>query len=198
MPHTDSVDRADFDRLMVPSYGPSGFIPVRGERARVWDRDGRELIDFADGIAVNALGYAHPALVRALVEQAGKLWHVSNIYTNEPALRLASKLVAVTFAERVLFANSGAEANEAAFKLARRHVPFNDISALEESVSANTCAVVLEPMQGESGVLPAERAYLERARRAWRAAGVRRGSDRHGLRRRAVRLSKSKISFAAS
>ncbi|AVR88353.1 MULTISPECIES: acetylornithine/succinyldiaminopimelate transaminase [Thauera] len=212
MSHTESVGRTDFDRLMIPCYAPDGFIPVRGEGSRVWDQHGRELIDFAGGIAVNALGHAHPSLVRALVEQAGKLWHVSNLYTNEPALRLASKLVAATFAERVFFANSGAEANEAAFKLARRHgletagahkheivaaldsfhgrtlftvsvagqpkysagfgppiggirhVRFNDIGALEAAVSANTCAIVLEPVLGESGVLPAERAYLERAR----------------------------------
>ena len=78
-------------------------------------------MDFAGGIAVNALGHAHPAMIAALTEQAGKLWHISNIYTNEPALRLAKKLVAATFADRAFFCNSGAEANEAAFKLARRY-----------------------------------------------------------------------------
>jgi succinylornithine aminotransferase len=206
------VSRADFDQVMVPNYAPAGFIPVRGEGSRVWDQSGRELLDFAGGIAVNVLGHAHPALVGALTEQANKLWHISNVFTNEPALRLAKKLVDATFAEKVFFCNSGAEANEAAFKLARRvahdvygpekceiiaavnsfhgrtlftvsvggqpkysdgfgpkiqgisHVPFNDLAALKAAISDKTCAVVLEPIQGEGGVLPAEQAYLEGAR----------------------------------
>ena len=206
------VQRADFDQVMVPNYAPAGFIPVRGEGSRVWDQAGRELIDFSGGIAVNVLGHAHPALVSALTEQASKLWHVSNVFTNEPALRLAQKLVDATFAERVFFCNSGAEANEAAFKLARRvahdnygpekyeiiaatnsfhgrtlftvsvggqpkysdgfgpkitgitHVPYNDLAALKAAISHKTCAVVLEPIQGEGGVLPADKAYLQGAR----------------------------------
>ncbi|CAM3068342.1 MULTISPECIES: aspartate aminotransferase family protein [Pseudomonas] len=206
------VQRADFDQVMVPNYAPAAFIPVRGEGSRVWDQSGRELIDFAGGIAVNVLGHAHPALVSALTAQANKLWHVSNVFTNEPALRLAHKLIDATFAERVFFCNSGAEANEAAFKLARRvafdrfgsekyeiiaalnsfhgrtlftvnvggqskysdgfgpkitgitHVPFNDLAALKAAVSDKTCAVVLEPIQGEGGVMPAELAYLQGAR----------------------------------
>ncbi len=208
----DPVQRADFDQVMVPNYAPAAFIPVRGVGSRVWDQSGRELIDFAGGIAVNVLGHAHPALVKALTEQAGNLWHVSNVFTNEPALRLAKKLVDATFAERVFFCNSGAEANEAAFKLARRvafdkfgedkceiiaatnsfhgrtlftvsvggqpkysdgfgpkiqgisHIPYNDIDALKAAVSDKTCAVVLEPIQGEGGVLPADLAYLQAAR----------------------------------
>ena len=207
-----AVQRADFDQVMVPNYAPAAFIPVRGAGSRVWDQAGRELIDFAGGIAVNVLGHAHPALVGALTEQANKLWHVSNVFTNEPALRLAHKLIDATFAERVFFCNSGAEANEAAFKLARRvafdrfgtekyeiiaalnsfhgrtlftvnvggqskysdgfgpkitgitHVPYNDLAALKAAVSEKTCAVVLEPIQGEGGVLPAELAYLQGAR----------------------------------
>jgi acetylornithine/N-succinyldiaminopimelate aminotransferase len=206
------VQRADFDQVMVPNYAPAGFVPVRGEGSRVWDQAGRELIDFSGGIAVNVLGHAHPALVSALTEQASKLWHVSNVFTNEPALRLAQKLVDATFAERVFFCNSGAEANEAAFKLARRvahdnygpekyeiiaatnsfhgrtlftvsvggqpkysdgfgpkitgitHVPYNDLAALKAAISDKTCAVVLEPIQGEGGVLPADKAYLQGAR----------------------------------
>jgi len=208
----DPVQRADFDQVMVPNYAPAGFIPVRGEGSRVWDQSGRELIDFAGGIAVNVLGHCHPALVGALTKQANQLWHISNVFTNEPALRLAKKLVDATFAERVFFCNSGAEANEAAFKLARRvahdkfgaekheiiaatnsfhgrtlftvsvggqpkysdgfgpkiqgisHVPFNDLAALKAAISDKTCAVVLEPIQGEGGVLPADQAYLEGAR----------------------------------
>ncbi|MFJ4608657.1 aminotransferase class III-fold pyridoxal phosphate-dependent enzyme, partial [Pseudomonas atacamensis] len=81
-----AVQRADFDQVMVPNYAPAAFIPVRGAGSRVWDQAGRELIDFAGGIAVNVLGHAHPALVGALTEQANKLWHVSNVFTNEPAL----------------------------------------------------------------------------------------------------------------
>jgi len=208
----DPVQRADFDQFMVPNYAPAAFVPVRGQGSRVWDQSGRELIDFTGGIAVNALGHCHPALVAALTEQANTLWHISNVFTNEPALRLAHKLVDATFAERVFFCNSGAEANEAAFKLARRvafdrfgedkyeiiaatnsfhgrtlftvsvggqpkysdgfgpkiqgisHVPYNDLAALKAAVSAKTCAVVLEPIQGEGGVLPADQAYLEGAR----------------------------------
>ena len=206
------VQRADFDQVMVPNYAPAGFIPVRGAGSRVWDQAGRELIDFAGGIAVNVLGHAHPALVAALTEQAQKLWHVSNVFTNEPALRLARKLVDATFADRAFFCNSGAEANEAAFKLARRvahdrfgpekneiiatvnsfhgrtlftvsvggqpkysdgfgpkitgisHVPYNDLEALKAQISDKTCAVVIEPVQGEGGVLPADKAYLQGAR----------------------------------
>ena len=207
------VERSDFDQVIVPTFAPAAFIPVRGEGSRVWDQSGRELIDFAGGIAVTSLGHAHPALVKALTEQAQRIWHVSNVFTNEPALRLARKLVDATFAERVFLANSGAEANEAAFKLARRyandvygpqkyeiiaasnsfhgrtlftvnvggqpkysdgfgpkfegitHVPYNDLEALKAAISDKTCAVVLEPIQGEGGVLPAQQAYLEGARK---------------------------------
>lgn len=211
-PHTP-VERSDFDQVIVPTFAPAAFIPVRGQGSRVWDQSGRELVDFTGGIAVNVLGHAHPALIQALTEQAGKLWHISNIFTNEPALRLAKKLVDATFADRAFFCNSGAEANEAAFKLARRyahdsfgpekyeiisavnsfhgrtlftvtvggqpkysdgfgpkiegitHVPYNDLEALKAAISNKTCAVVLEPIQGESGVLPADQAYLEGARK---------------------------------
>jgi succinylornithine transaminase family protein len=115
------VTRAMFDQLMVPCFAPAPFIPVRGEGSRVWDQQGRMYIDFAAGVAVTSLGHCHPAMVRALTEQARTIWHVSNWMTNEPALRLAKKLVDATFAERVFFCNSGAEANEAALKLARRY-----------------------------------------------------------------------------
>ena len=115
------VTREDFDRLMVPCYAPASFVPVRGEGSRVWDQQGRMYIDFASGVAVTSLGHCHPAIVRALEQQARTLWHVSNWFTNEPALRLAQRLVDATFADRVFFCNSGAEANEAALKLARRY-----------------------------------------------------------------------------
>ena len=205
------VTRADFDQYMVPNYAPAQWLPVRGQGSRLWDQHGRDYLDLAAGIAVTSLGHCHPAMVKALTEQAQQLWHVSNTLTNEPALRLARKLVDATFAERVFFCNSGAEANEAAFKLARKvasdrdpardeiiaasnsfhgrtlftvsvggqpkysegfgprpqaisHVPYNDIAALRAAVSARTCAIVVEPVQGEGGVLPASREYLQAAR----------------------------------
>ncbi|MGJ5282024.1 aminotransferase class III-fold pyridoxal phosphate-dependent enzyme, partial [Acinetobacter baumannii] len=105
---------------MVPVFAPANFIPVRGEGSRIWDQENKEYIDFAGGIAVNALGHAHPVAVNALTEQAKKLWHVGNGYTNEPVLRLAKQLTENTFADKVFFCNSGAEANEAALKLARK------------------------------------------------------------------------------
>ena len=115
------VTRGDFDRYMVPCFAPAAFIPVRGEGSRVWDQAGRMYIDFASGVAVTSLGHCHPAMVKAIEAQARTLWHVSNWFTNEPALRLAKRLTDATFAERVFFCNSGAEANEAALKLARRY-----------------------------------------------------------------------------
>ena len=212
------VTRALFDEFMVPNYAPAAIIPVRGEGSRLWDQDGREYIDFAGGIAVTGLGHAHPKLVAALTEQAHKLWHVSNVLVNEPALKLARRLCELTFAERVFFANSGAEANEAALKLARKysadhfgpdkreiiaftqsfhgrtlftvtvggqpkytegfeplppgitHVPFNDLAAFAEAISDRTCAVILEPIQGEGGVTSATPEFLQ---------GVRELCDRH-------------------
>ena len=211
------VTRATFDEVMVPCYAPAPFVPVRGEGSRVWDQDGRMYIDFASGVAVTALGHCHPAMLRALDEQARKLWHVSNWLTSEPALRLAKRLTDATFAERVFFCNSGAEANEAALKLARRyaharygpqkarvistlnafhgrtlftvtaggqakyatgfgpnpagftHVPYNDVAALEAAFrdegGEDVCAVILEPMQGEGGMIPGTPEFLQTARR---------------------------------
>lgn len=96
-----SVTRENFDEWMMPVYAPAAFIPVRGEGSRLWDQQGKEYIDFAGGIAVNALGHANPALRQALNDQAAKFWHTGNGYTNEPALRLAKKLIDATFAEKV-------------------------------------------------------------------------------------------------
>ena len=202
-------NRALFDEVMVPNYAPASVIPVRGQGSRVWDQDDREYIDFAGGIAVSSLGHCHPALITALKQQADRLWHLSNVLTNEPALRLAKKLVDATFADKVYFANSGAEANEAAFKLARRwaldkfgeqkqqiisfgksfhgrtfftvtvggqasysdgfgpkpgavqHAEFNNLDSVKALISDNTCAIVVEPIQGEGGIIPAEPAFLQ-------------------------------------
>ncbi len=113
--------RALVDRYYLPVYRPRRIVLDHGIGSRVWDLDGREYVDFGAGIAVNALGHAHPALVAALTAQAGKLWHTSNVFVSEPPLRLAEALVTASrFAQRVFLCNSGAEANEAAIKLARK------------------------------------------------------------------------------
>ena len=213
-----TINRELFDDVMVPNYAPSAVIPVKGEGSRVWDQEGREYIDFAGGIAVNCLGHCHPALVGALKEQGEKIWHLSNVMTNEPALRLAKKLTDATFAEKVYFANSGAEANEAALKLARRwaldkfgaeksqiisfnkgfhgrtfftvtvggqaaysdgfgpkpgdivHTDYNDLAAFEALISDNTCAVMMEPLQGEGGIISPTAEFVK---------GVRELCDKH-------------------
>jgi len=212
------VTRELFNDVMVPNYNPSEVIPVRGEGSRVWDQNGKEFIDFAGGIAVNCLGHCHPALVNALKEQGEKIWHLSNVMTNEPALRLAKKLTDATFADKVYFANSGAEANEAALKLARRwaldvhgeqknqiiafnkgfhgrtfftvtvggqaaysdgfgpkpaaidHCDYNDLAAFEALISDNTCAVMMEPLQGEGGIISPTSDFVK---------GVRALCDKH-------------------
>ncbi len=212
------VTRELFNDVMVPNYNPSEVIPVKGQGSRVWDQDGKEFIDFAGGIAVNCLGHCHPALVNALKEQGEKIWHLSNVMTNEPALRLAKKLTDATFADKVYFANSGAEANEAALKLARRwaldvhgeqknqiiafnkgfhgrtfftvtvggqaaysdgfgpkpaaidHCDYNDLAAFEALISDNTCAVMMEPLQGEGGIISPTSEFIE---------GVRALCDKH-------------------
>jgi succinylornithine aminotransferase len=117
---TPHISRATFDSVMAPVYAPAQMIPVRGEGSRVWGDDGRDYIDLTSGIAVTALGHAHPQLVAALTKQAEQMWHASNVYTNLPVLRLATRLTQATFAENAFFTNSGAEANEAALTLARR------------------------------------------------------------------------------
>jgi acetylornithine/N-succinyldiaminopimelate aminotransferase len=113
--------RAQHDHVMTPNYVPAQFVPVRGEGVRVWDQEGQRYLDLTSGIAVTALGHAHPALIEALTTQAKKIWHVSGWFTNEPVVALAQALTEATFAERAFFCNSGAEANEAALKLARRY-----------------------------------------------------------------------------
>ena len=204
--------RADFDALMVPTYQPSVVIPARGDGVWIDDTHGQRFLDFTSGIGVTSLGHAHPAVMAALHEQAPRLWHVGNGYTNAPVLRLARTLTSLTFADRIFVANSGAEANEAALKLARRHasarnpartrivsclqsfhgrtlftvsvggqpkytegfeplppgirhVPFNDLAAADAAIDDEVCAVIVEPVQGEGGVLPATPEYLQALRR---------------------------------
>ncbi|XP_026830494.1 uncharacterized protein LOC113563282 [Ooceraea biroi] len=102
-----AVQRGDGSQLR-----PAEIIPVRGEGSRIWDQQGRDYLDLACGIAVTGLGHCHPLLVKAIAEQSQKLWHISNVMTNEPALKLAKRLTELTFAERVFLCNSGSEANE--------------------------------------------------------------------------------------
>ncbi len=208
-------------RALTPNYRQQPVALVRGEGVRVWDADGKEYLDFLGGVAVMALGHCHPALVRALEEQARTLWHVSNHYFVPRQIELAEALLAVTpFARRAFFCNSGAEANEAMLKLARkfhadlgrperneivscrdsfhgrtlftvtvggqekyqhgfeplvpgvRHVPFGDLDALDAALDARTAAFLVEPILGESGVIPAPEGYLEAAREITRRRGV--------------------------
>ncbi|MEI3001445.1 MAG: aspartate aminotransferase family protein [Victivallis sp.] len=197
-----------YRKYVMPTYAPK-ILFVRGEGARLWDADGREYLDFATGISVCNLGHCHPGVTAAVRKQAATLVHVSNLYMNEVMPRLAEKLIENCFDGVVFFANSGAEANEGIFKLARkignasgrneiismdnsfhgrtlatlaatgrakyrkgfepdmpgfRQVPFNDIEALKNAVHDKTCAVVLEPVQGEGGILPADLEYLKQVR----------------------------------
>ena len=213
MSETFPVNRALFDEVMIPNYSPSAVIPVKGKGSRIWDQENNEYIDFAGGIAVNCLGHCHPALVNALRDQGDKLWHLSNTMTNEPALRLAKRLVDATFADKVYFANSGGEANEAALKLARRwaldvhgeqkshiisfnkgfhgrtfftvtvggqaaysdgfgpkpgdifHAEYNDLESVKKLISKNTCAVMMEPLQGEGGIVSPSPEFVKGVRK---------------------------------
>ncbi|MBI3900230.1 MAG: acetylornithine/succinyldiaminopimelate transaminase [Gammaproteobacteria bacterium] len=221
-PATDSsshqlpVDRSTFDQLMVPVYAPSQVLPVRGQGLRLYDQGGECYLDFTSGIGVTSLGHGHEAVVKALVDQAHALWHISNGFTNEPVLRLASALTEATFAEQAFFCNSGAEANEAALKLARKqagtdkrriiscqqsfhgrtfftvsvggqpkyqdgfgplpakidHIPFNDPVAAADAIRDDVCAVIVEPVLGEGGIVPASAQFLRVLRERCNATGA--------------------------
>lgn len=201
------------ERYLVPTYERPDIEFVRGQGVELFDADGNRYLDFASGIAVNALGHADPEWVEVLTEQAGRMAHVSNLYLSSPHIRLAERLVENSFADRVFFSNSGAEANEAALKFARRwaraggrsdqsrvvafeggfhgrtvgalsmtwkegyrtpfeplmpgvsFVPFNDAEAAHAAIDERTCAVFVEPVQGESGVIPAQDEFLHALRR---------------------------------
>ncbi len=210
--HTKEIVAAS-EAYVAPTYRRYPVAPVRGAGTRLWDAEGREYLDFIAGIAVCNLGHCHPEVVRALQEQAETLFHVSNLYYLEPQARLAQMLAAKSFAARSFFCNSGAEANEAAIKLARlygrqvlgqaapeiitmrrsfhgrtlatlsatgqekiqtgydpllagfRYVPYDDPPAVAAAVNERTCAVMVEPVQGEGGVIVPAPGYLEALRR---------------------------------
>jgi len=205
---------------MFQTYRRAPLTLVRGDGCRVWDEQDKEYLDFVGGIAVCALGHSSPVISAAICEQSKKLVHVSNLYYTQPQTELAQLLIENSFAERVFFSNSGAEANEAAIKLARRYskdhygsnrhviltmensfhgrtmatlsatgkerirkgfepllegfryVPFNDLQALKASVDESVCAVLVEPIQGEGGIVVPDSGYLR---------GVRQICDAHNL-----------------
>jgi acetylornithine aminotransferase/acetylornithine/N-succinyldiaminopimelate aminotransferase len=207
MAATDDLIR-DSARYLANTYARFPVVLVRGRGDRLWDSDGKEYLDFAAGIAVDVLGHCHPKVVEAIKAQAEALLHVSNLYHIEPQIRLAQALCEHSFADKVFFCNSGAEANEAAIKLARRyaklrwgpdryeivcmrdsfhgrtmatltatgqekhqrgfepllpgfkHIPFNDLRAAEQAIDSRTCAVLVEPIQGEGGVRLPDDDYL--------------------------------------
>jgi acetylornithine aminotransferase/acetylornithine/N-succinyldiaminopimelate aminotransferase len=195
-------------RYLANTYARFPVVLVKGRGVRLWDAEGKEYLDFAAGIAVDVLGHCHPKVVQAIRAQAEELLHVSNLYHIEPQIRLARTLCDHSFADKVFFCNSGAEANEAAIKLARRyakerwssdryeivcmresfhgrtmatvtatgqqkfqygfepllpgfkHIPFNDLKAAERAIDSRTCAVLVEPIQGEGGVRVPDDDYL--------------------------------------
>jgi acetylornithine aminotransferase/acetylornithine/N-succinyldiaminopimelate aminotransferase len=207
-------------RYHTPNYARAPICLVRGEGARVWDSEGREYLDFAAGIAVIALGHCHPRITGAIREAAATLLHVSNLFHTAPQIHLAKLLCEHSFADRVFFCNSGAEANEAALKLARKyakeryatdryeviatresfhgrtlatvtatgqekyhhgfeplmpgfkHVPYNDLRAMERAIDNRTAAVLVEPIQGEGGVNVPDDDYLPGLRKLCDDAGA--------------------------
>ncbi|HSZ76172.1 MAG TPA: aspartate aminotransferase family protein [Chthoniobacterales bacterium] len=226
MTTTESETCKLFQEFVVPTYGRYDLVLVRGRGARVWDVEGKEYLDFGAGIAVSTLGHSHPRMIEAISRQVQELIHTSNLYYTRPQGELARRLVEIVGAPgKVFFSNSGAEANEAAIKLARKfgnecsgplpsgkprfeiltfhrsfhgrtmagisataqvkvkqgfapllpgfkHLPFNDLPAVEAAITDETVGVLLEPVQGEGGVYPASKEFL---------LGLRRICDQHGL-----------------
>jgi len=208
------------EQYIFHTYTRSPIVLTRGEGMKVWDSEGKEYLDFVSGIAVLNVGHLHPRVIEAIHQQSKKLMHVSNFYYTEPQIKLAELLVTHSFADKVFFCNSGAEANEAAIKLARKafkdkggtnryeiitmengfhgrtmatlaatgqekfhhgfeplvkgftYVPFNNAQAVEEAITDTTCAVMVEPIQGEGGVNCPSPDYLKRLRNICDAHGL--------------------------
>ncbi len=208
------------EQYIAPTYARFPILLVRGKGTRVWDAEGKEYLDFVSGLAVCNLGHCHPKVVKAIQEQAEKLIHVSNFYYIEPQIQLAALLCKHSFADKVFFCNSGAEANEGAIKLARKYakeksgknryeiitmeqsfhgrtlatltataqqkyhkgydplvpgfhyVPFNDVESLKRAINERTCAVMLEPIQGEGGVRVPREGYLKAVREICDEKGI--------------------------
>jgi len=208
------------DKYIMSTYKRFPIVLVRGSGARVWDSNGKEYLDFVAGIAVCSLGHSHPKVVEAIKKQVEILTHVSNLYHIEPQILYARKLMENSFADKAFFCNSGAEANEAAIKLARKYayenmgkgkyelitmkdsfhgrtmatvtatgqtkfqvgfapllegfqyVPFNNISALRDAITDKTCGVMLEPIQGEGGVIIPDDKYLSLIRKICDEKGI--------------------------
>ncbi|MEO7496425.1 MAG: acetylornithine/succinyldiaminopimelate transaminase [Massilia sp.] len=209
---TRPVTRQTFDEVLLPTYAPAAMVPARASGLDLWDQSGKHYLDFTSGIATTSLGHCNPALIEVANKQMNTVWHVGNGYTNEPVLRLGLALTEATFADRAFFANSGAEANEGALKLARKyahekfgphksrivsclssfhgrtlftvsvggqpkytegfeplpqeinHIPYNDIAAARAAITDDVAAVIVEPIQGEGGVVPGDLAYLKALR----------------------------------
>ena len=212
------ITRKTFDEVMVPCYAPQQMVLKYGNGCYLYDTDDNQYLDLTAGIAVNCLGHNHPGVVKTLKKQAKNLIHCCNIFVNTSTLTLAKKLVDLTGYEKVFFANSGAESNEAALKLARRvafdeygedkneiisfnhsfhgrtffsvsvggqskysdgfgpkpaaitHLPYNDLETLKKTISDKTCAVILETIQGEGGILEGDKDFIQ---------GVRKLCDEH-------------------
>jgi acetylornithine/N-succinyldiaminopimelate aminotransferase len=208
------------EKYLMNTYGRLPITMVKGKGCKIYDADGKEYLDFVAGIAVNALGHCHPAIVEAIQKQAARLLHCSNLYWIENQIELAQLLVENSCFDKAFFCNSGAEANEGAIKLARKYaeskgrndsyeiitmensfhgrtlatltatgqekvrkgfgvlpqgfkyVPLNDIEAMRAAVSSKTCAIMLEPVQGEGGVIPAEAQYLRDLRQLCDKLGI--------------------------
>jgi acetylornithine/N-succinyldiaminopimelate aminotransferase len=204
------------DKVFIGTYNRYPAAMVKGSGCWLTDADGKKYLDFMAGIAVCALGHSHPKITEAICRQAGELVHVSNLYYTEPQIKLAEVITDNSFGEKLFLCNSGAEANEAAIKLARiysgegrykiislsgsfhgrtlatvaatgqpkfhkgfeplpegfLHAPFGDLQALEQMIDGSTCAILCEPLQGEGGVRPLAKEYLQ---------GIRALCDKHGL-----------------
>jgi acetylornithine/N-succinyldiaminopimelate aminotransferase len=208
------------EKHVAGTYGRYPIVLVKGKGCKVWDKSGKQYVDFVSGLAVDNLGHCHPSVVSAIKKQAEKLIHVSNLYHIEPQSQLAEKLTSLSFADKIFFCNSGTEANEGAIKLARKYffdqgqsgrteiitmhnsfhgrtlgslsataqkkfhtgfkpllpgfkyVPFNDLKAAEKAIGPKTCAILVEPLQGEGGVNLPDPSYIKGLKKLCKKYGI--------------------------